>query len=139
MIKIHPEPPDMGIREACCFCRQKTIFWSGDNGDFEPNVAICPNCASVVEVTDLPSKEEWCKRERIIDRGRRRDMTRILLLNLLPAEIECPHLGCEKGALDTGGVTPQGSGIADKCPQCNGTGKVKTANCIDELYEHARP
>jgi hypothetical protein len=36
----------------------------------------------------------------------------------------CPNLGCVNGGVDTGGVTPWGSGIIDKCPDCNGTGHV---------------
>lgn len=36
----------------------------------------------------------------------------------------CPNPGCENGAVDSGGVTPFGTGIIIRCETCKGTGKL---------------
>lgn len=36
----------------------------------------------------------------------------------------CPEPGCDMGAKDTGGMTPQGAPIIDRCPMCGGRGFI---------------
>lgn len=47
-------------REKCCFCRNLTSFWCK-----EKDVACCERCARFAKLEDVPSKAEWCRRERI--------------------------------------------------------------------------
>jgi len=46
--------------EKCCFCRNRTSFWFKEKG-----VACCERCARFAKPEDVPSKKEWCRRERI--------------------------------------------------------------------------
>lgn len=68
------EEKDVQLRkqeqECCCFCREKTRWWT-DMPERKPGeqVACCPKCAKVATPEDLPTKEAWCRRERIA-RGR---------------------------------------------------------------------
>lgn len=34
------------------------------------------------------------------------------------------YCGCDNGSIDTGGTTPWGEPISDKCPHCHGTGRT---------------
>lgn len=57
-----PDPPF----ERCCFCRTATPSWTTLKGR-KPGqqVACCPQCAKRAEPKDVPSKEDWCRREDI--------------------------------------------------------------------------
>lgn len=44
--------------------------------------------------------------------------------------VRCPNPSCENGAADTGGMTPWGAPISDKCGWCDGRGKI-----TNEEYE----
>lgn len=65
MIKIKkqddPEPPF----ELCCFCRNPTMYWT-QLSDRTPGqqVACCPECSSLHLSKDVPTKREWCDKER---------------------------------------------------------------------------
>ena len=61
MIRVEREPEGFGPPyEKCCFCRKPTPTW------YRPkDVAVCPSCARRADHEDVPSKEEWCRRERI--------------------------------------------------------------------------
>jgi predicted amidophosphoribosyltransferase len=63
-IKIHKEPATVSRFELenCCFCRRPTPFWT-EGGQ----VACCERCAARGYPEDLPTKEEWIRRERIAD------------------------------------------------------------------------
>lgn len=70
MIPIRLEDPDMGPPlERCCFCREATNTWTdlpGRTGGGQ--VACCPVCASRADEKDVPTKQEWCRREKIAER-----------------------------------------------------------------------
>lgn len=51
--------------ERCCFCRIPTPYWY-DTKDIEYDVAICLHCSSRHRVSDIPTKEEWCEKERLL-------------------------------------------------------------------------
>lgn len=38
--------------------------------------------------------------------------------------IRCPNPLCENGVVDTGGMTPWGQPISDKCGWCEGRGEI---------------
>jgi len=62
-IKVEAEPNDMGpVLERCCFCRDHTRYWI-----VNADVACCESCASRATKDDIPSKQVWCRRERIAD------------------------------------------------------------------------
>lgn len=55
---------DLASIERCCFCREATRFW------YLPNdVACCKSCAEKAEPEDVPTKQEWIRRERIASKG----------------------------------------------------------------------
>jgi hypothetical protein len=63
VITVEHEPPDLAelhIQERCCFCREFTRYWV-----VNMDVACCQRCARYADPTDVPSKEVWCRRERI--------------------------------------------------------------------------
>lgn len=65
MIKVVQEQEPGPAVEHCAICRQKTKFW------YEPkDVACCTVCALQVDAEDLPTKEQWCKREGILMKPR---------------------------------------------------------------------
>lgn len=47
----------MGIEE-CCFCWKPTRYWSAKD------VAVCPQCAEVKTLNQVPTKDEWCRQAR---------------------------------------------------------------------------
>lgn len=59
-LPLVPEPIDMGVAEACCFCHALTRFWT-DLPDRTPGqqVACCPDCAGIFDADVVPSKNEW--------------------------------------------------------------------------------
>jgi hypothetical protein len=59
MIDVVHEPEGLGPAERCCFCRLPTRFWCE-----AIDVACCPRCATDHTVADMPTKEEWCAKER---------------------------------------------------------------------------
>lgn len=68
MIKVKLEPDDISWPlEKCCFCRNPTKYWT-ECTNLKPGeqLACCENCARVANYKDLPTKEEWCNRERIV-------------------------------------------------------------------------
>jgi hypothetical protein len=73
MIKIKPDK-DLCTwpLEVCCFCRKQTNFWT-ECPNLKPGeqLACCEKCARVANYKDVPTKEEWCNRERIVWKGAR--------------------------------------------------------------------
>lgn len=57
MIKIIKEPGGMEGLERCCFCRDRTPYWT------KKDVAICLSCAKIHVESEVPSKREWCDKE----------------------------------------------------------------------------
>lgn len=53
--------------EHCCFCRAPTPWWTA-LADREPGaqVACCGECAEQYRPEEVPSKLEWCNKERVI-------------------------------------------------------------------------
>ena len=47
------------LRERCCMCREFTPYWHAPT-----DVALCPSCANTTQLSELPSKREWCEKER---------------------------------------------------------------------------
>ncbi len=61
MIKVEIEPEDMGpVKENCCFCRRPTPYWI-----VNADVACCQSCATRATKADIPTKDQWIRRERI--------------------------------------------------------------------------
>lgn len=57
----HDGEPRSEVAERCCFCRKPTRFW------FAPkDVAVCSSCAVEALPDAVPSKAEWCSKERIM-------------------------------------------------------------------------
>ena len=52
---------DTGNDERCCICRNDTQYWT------KTHVALCENCAKSAVPDDLPSQEEWIRREEIAE------------------------------------------------------------------------
>jgi len=69
MIPIHLEPDDGPPLERCCFCRERTKFWTSLPGR-KPGeqVACCKHCASRGEPHECLTKDDWCRRESIAHR-----------------------------------------------------------------------
>jgi len=51
------------VQEKCCLCRKPTRYWWGTGA---LNVALCPDCAKITKAIELPTKAEWCTKERAI-------------------------------------------------------------------------
>lgn len=62
-LEVEREPSnwDRWPKENCCMCRKPTSYWWGTG---KTNVALCPDCASTAEASDLPTKAEWFAKER---------------------------------------------------------------------------
>ena len=60
---VHDDTPDWEVQELCCLCRTPTRWWYGTGPD---NVAVCPDCAKTATHKDLPTKEQWFKKERAL-------------------------------------------------------------------------
>lgn len=59
MIEVHQEPTQPGPArlvdvEHCCFCWKRTTFWC------EKDVAVCEPCAETRDLSEMPTKKEWC-------------------------------------------------------------------------------
>lgn len=53
------------VRERCCMCRAFTNYW------YTPkDVALCQDCAKKTKRAELPTKEEWVKKEMALERPR---------------------------------------------------------------------
>ena len=60
MLTLTYQPDPTPPFERCCFCRRPTPFW------FQPkDVACCRECGGRAEPSDVPSKKEWMRRERL--------------------------------------------------------------------------
>jgi Zn-finger protein len=47
--------------EHCCFCFYPTMFWVKINGKVTgKSVACCMNCALQHDMSEVPTKEQWC-------------------------------------------------------------------------------
>jgi hypothetical protein len=62
-VEVHLEPADMApfYPEPCSLCRTPTRHW------YVPNdVALCEPCAETATPEQIPTKKEWCAKERAI-------------------------------------------------------------------------
>lgn len=64
-IPIVKEGESLFDAEHCCFCRKPTTYWHAHKDPREA-VAVCQECAKVRKVKELPTKKEWCEKERAI-------------------------------------------------------------------------
>lgn len=77
-VTVTLEPDEGPAIERCCFCRDKTKHWYFPGGveNAPPRnaneVACCEKCARVATIKDMPSKDEWMRRERIVYSSRER-------------------------------------------------------------------
>jgi hypothetical protein len=71
-------------RERCCVCRNPTNYWYAPK-----DVALCVNCAKVAKASNLPTKEEWCAKEKALMPRRAR---------LEPAPYPTPRTQAGQGA-----------------------------------------
>ena len=56
------EPPF----ELCCFCRHRTMTWTAlPDREEKDQVACCGPCAERAEPKDVPTKDQWFRREMI--------------------------------------------------------------------------
>lgn len=61
-LAVHHEGPGMGPPyERCCMCRKTTQYWH------KSDVALCQTCAKTTKLSDLPTKKEWCDKERNLE------------------------------------------------------------------------
>ncbi|WP_156374426.1 hypothetical protein [Pseudorhodoferax sp. Leaf274] len=59
MLKVeHDESSPGEPRERCCMCRSPTPFWH------RSDVALCQSCARTTKLAQLPTKQEWIKKEQ---------------------------------------------------------------------------
>ena len=65
MIPIHKEPDGLGPLENCCFCGNKTPYWTYIIDEF--HVACCPICAEGKEMKDVPSFKGGITTENMTD------------------------------------------------------------------------
>ena len=63
MVEVQKEPDSEHdwFMENCCVCRHFTRYWYGTGA---LNVALCQACAQRADAATLPTKQEWCERER---------------------------------------------------------------------------
>lgn len=73
MVKVRREPDIGPPYEACCFCRESTPFWYFPELTSRGEVACCEGCAGIALPEDMPTKKEWCRRERIVAKSERGD------------------------------------------------------------------
>jgi hypothetical protein len=60
-LKVHHDGEKPGeLQERCCMCREFTNFWHSSD------VALCTDCATSTKRNALPTKKEWCDKERAI-------------------------------------------------------------------------
>jgi len=57
-------------RERCCVCRALTPMWTAipERTDGQ-QVALCESCAAKTPPSAVPTKDEWCARERSLERS----------------------------------------------------------------------
>lgn len=64
-IPIEREPDNDPPLERCCFCRNRTKYWtvlaSRKPGE---QVACCESCAKEHKPSEVPTKHAWCEKER---------------------------------------------------------------------------
>jgi hypothetical protein len=56
----HDGSPEYEVQERCCMCRTPTRFWHASD------VALCPTCAKTTPLAALPTKKDWCAKERAL-------------------------------------------------------------------------
>lgn len=56
----HDGFPKNEVCERCCICRKPTHYWH------ETDVALCQDCAKVTPLNLLPTKKEWCAKEKAL-------------------------------------------------------------------------
>lgn len=62
MITVIKEPVTNRLElEHCCFCRKKTDTWHAGN-----DVACCRECAEIHDESEVPTKKEWCDKEKML-------------------------------------------------------------------------
>ncbi len=56
--------------ERCCFCRNPTKYWTLDPSKTPgEQLACCEKCSKIANYNDLPTKQQWCRREDIVRKG----------------------------------------------------------------------
>ncbi len=59
----YPDCPDEeSILENCSCCRRECNTWY-----YPLDIALCENCAKIVNHEDLPTKIDWIIKEQILD------------------------------------------------------------------------
>lgn len=56
----HDGSPDGSVQERCCICRVPTRYWH------RSDVALCQACAKKTALTALPTKADWCAKEKAL-------------------------------------------------------------------------
>jgi len=56
----HDGTPDREVQERCCMCRTPTRYWH------RSDVALCQQCAKTTKLVALPTKKDWCAKERAL-------------------------------------------------------------------------
>lgn len=65
LIPVKPEPDPEPPCERCCFCRRPTSMWTVIEGrSAGEQVACCEHCSKEHTQDEVPSKKEWCDKER---------------------------------------------------------------------------
>ena len=65
-IEQEPKPWEPCV-ENCAGCRTPTRFWTRiPERTPGEQIALCPNCAEVTEPSTLPTKREWCNKEKLL-------------------------------------------------------------------------
>jgi len=60
-----PDPEDPTTLERCCFCRTRTSWWTKlPNRTGGQQVACCESCSKKHVPDAVPTKTEWCEKER---------------------------------------------------------------------------
>lgn len=58
------EPP----YERCCFCRNRTTFWTNlPDRTHGQQVACCPGCACSYKPKEVPTKDAWFEKEMALE------------------------------------------------------------------------
>jgi hypothetical protein len=67
-IEEEPKPWDRLACERCCMCRTQTRWWTKlPNRTPGGQVALCPGCAATTPPEAIPTKDEWCDKERALN------------------------------------------------------------------------
>lgn len=71
MLPVYLDPYDDAnaisrISEKCCICRHPTLYWYKSPVGLQETVAVCQFCADVADPSDVPSRAEWFRREKVV-------------------------------------------------------------------------